>query len=406
MRMYAEIREQHESEWAAMGAVAELLGVGAPETVRKWVRQTQIDTGARPGVTSDESDELRRLRRENAELKRANAILKSASGFLRGRAGPATALTVRYISEHQGRRVEGGLRWGVESICAALTELGVKIAPSTYYEHRDRIPTGREQRDQELIAEIGRVHAENFGVYGARKVWLQLNRERIRVARCTVERLMRELGLRGAVRGRVARTTIADPGAARPADLVQRRFAPAAPNRLWVADITYVRTWSGWVYVAFVIDAYARRILGWRTATSMTTALVLDAIEHAIWTRERDGWDVKDVVHHTDRGSQYTSIALSERLADAGIQPSVGAAGSSYDNALAETINGLYKTELIKPRGPWRTLDHVELATAEWVDWFNHRRLYQHCGDMPPAEMETAYYCQQPAQQTAGLSHL
>ncbi len=243
-------------------------------------------------------------------------------------------------------------------------------------------------------------------MYGARKVWLQLNRERIRVARCTVERLMRELGLRGAVRGRVARTTIADPGAARPADLVQRRFAPAAPNRLWVADITYVRTWSGWVYVAFVIDAYARRILGWRTATSMTTALVLDAIEHAIWTRERDGWDVKDVVHHTDRGSQYTSIALSERLADAGIQPSVGAAGSSYDNALAETINGLYKTELIKPRGPWRTLDHVELATAEWVDWFNHRRLYQHCGDMPPAEMETAYYCQQPAQQTAGLSHL
>ncbi|WP_424769582.1 IS3 family transposase [Nocardia brasiliensis] len=403
VRMYAEIREQHESEWAAMGAVAELLGVGTPETVRKWVRQAQIDTGARPGVTSDESDELRRLRRENAELKRANAILKSASGFLRGRTGPATALTVRYISEHQGRRVEGGLRWGVESICAALAELGVKIAPSTYYEHRDRMPTVRENRDQELIAEIGRVHAENFGVYGARKVWLQLNREGIAVARCTVERLMRTAGLRGAVRGRVTRTTIADPAAVRPADLVRRRFAPTAPNRLWVADITYVRTWSGWVYVAFVIDAYARRVIGWRTATSMTTALVLDAIEHAIWTRERQGWDIKDVVHHNDHGSQYTSIAFAERLAEAGIQPSVGAVGSSYDNALAETINGLFKTELIKPRAPWRTVDQVELATAEWVDWFNHRRLYQHCGDIPPAEMETAYYAQQPARQPAEL---
>ncbi|WUI71041.1 IS3 family transposase [Nocardia sp. NBC_00403] len=397
VRMYAEVREQHESEWAAMRAVAELLGVGTPETVRKWVRQGQIDTGARPGITTDESAELKRLRRENAELKRANAILKSASNFLRGRTGPATALTVKYISEYQGHRENGGLRWGVESICAVLTELGVEIAPSTYYEHRNRIPTAREQRDEELKVEITRVHTQNYGVYGARKVWLQLNRERIRVARCTVERLMRELGLRGAVRGRVKRTTIADPAAPRPADLVQRRFAPTAPNRLWVADITYVRTWSGWVYVAFVVDAYARRILGWRTGTSMTTALVLDAIEHAIWTRERDGWDVKDVVHHTDRGSRYASIAFSERLVDAGIHPSVGAVGSSYDNALAETINGLYKTELIKPRGPWRTVDHVELATAEWVDWFNHRRLYQHCGDMPPAAMETAYYCQQPA---------
>jgi putative transposase len=249
------------------------------------------------------------------------------------------------------------------------------------------------------------VHRENFAVYGARKVWLALNREGIAVARCTVERLMGELGLRGAVRGRIKRTTIADPACERPADLVGRRFAPAAPNRLWVADITYVSTWSGWVYVAFVVDAYARRIIGWRTSTSMTTALVLDAIEHAIWTRERAGWDVKDVVHHTDRGSQYTSIALTERLAEAGIQPSVGAVGSSYDNALAETINGLYKTEVIKPRGPWRSADQVEFATAEWVDWFNHRRLYQRCGDIPPAETETAYYSRQPAQPMAELSH-
>ncbi|QIS08824.1 IS3 family transposase [Nocardia arthritidis] len=314
-------------------------------------------------------------------------------------------MIIRFITEHQGRRDADGLRWGIESICAGLTELGVKVAPSTYYEHRRRTVTKQQLRDEELAVEIRRVHRENFGVYGARKVWLQLNREDIPVARCTVERLMRRLGLRGAMRGKVKRTTIPDPNAQRPADLVQRKFAPAAPNRLWVADITYVSTWSGWVYVAFVVDAYARRVIGWRTSTSMTAALVLDAIEHAIWTREREGWNVKDVVHHNDRGSQYTSVKFTERLAEAGIQPSVGAVGSSFDNALAETINGLYKTELIKPRAPWRTVDHVELATAEWVDWFNHRRLYQHCGDMPPAQMETAYYAQNPAQQPAELSH-
>jgi putative transposase len=195
------------------------------------------------------------------------------------------------------------------------------------------------------------------------------------------------------VRGKTKRTTIADPAAARPADLVQRQFAPPAPNRLWVDDLTYVSTWSGFAYVDFVVDAYARRILGWRVAS---TSMVLDAIEQAIWTRQQEGvFDLKDVVHHTDRGSQYTSIHFSERLAEAGIQPSVGAVGSSYDNALAETINGLYKTELIRPRKPWRTFEEVELATAEWVDWFNHRRLYEYCGDIPPVELETAYYAQQ-----------
>ena len=272
----------------------------------------------------------------------------------------------------------------------------MQIAPSTYYEHLDREPTRREVRDDELKAHINRVHGANYGVYGARKVWLALNREGIEVARCTVERLMTDLGLRGAVRGKATTTTIADPGAARPADLVGRRFAPVAPNRLWVADPTYVSTWSGFAYVAFVTDAYARRILGWRVASTMATTMVLDSIEQAIWTRQRDGiLDLKDVVHHTDRGSQYTSIRFTERLAEAGIQPSVGAVGSSYDNALAETINGLYKTELIKPGKPWRTVEDVELATARWVDWFNHRRLYEYCGDVPPAELEAAYYAQQ-----------
>ena len=269
------------------------------------------------------------------------------------------------------------------------------IAPSTYYDQVNRERSRRELREEALKTEIARVYAANYGVYGARKVWLALNREGIPVARCTVERLMAELGLSGAIRGKARKTTIADPMAVRPADLVQRQFTPPAPNRLWVADLTYVSTWSGFAYVAFVIDAYARRILGWRVAATMATSMVLDAIEQAIWTRRQDGvLDLKDVVHHTDRGSQYTSIRFTERLAEAGIQPSVGAVGSSYDNALAETINGLYKTELIKPRKPWRTIEEVELATAEWVHWFNHRRLYEYCGDIPPAELEAAYYAQ------------
>lgn len=269
------------------------------------------------------------------------------------------------------------------------------IAPSTYYEQVNREPSLRQRRDDELTEHIARVHADNYGVYGARKVWLVLNREGIPMARCTVERLMSQLGLTGAVRGNTKRTTIADPAANRPADPVNRRFGPPAPNRLWVANLTYVSTWSGFAYVAFVVDAYARRILGWRVASTMATSMVLDAIEQAIWTRHQEGVsDFKDVVHHTDRGSQYTSIRFTERLAEAGIQPSVGAVGSSYDNALAETINGLYKTELIKPAKPWRTIEEVELATAEWVNWFNHHRLYQYCGDIPPVELETVYYAQ------------
>lgn len=269
------------------------------------------------------------------------------------------------------------------------------IAPSTYYEQVSRAASRRQLRDEELLAQVRRVHAANYGVYGARKVWLALNREGIEVARCTVERLMAAAGLAGAVRGKTRRTTIPDPSAARPADLVGRQFAPPAPNRLWVADLTYVSTWSGFAYVAFVTDAYARRILGWRVAATMATTMVLDSIEQAIWTRQQQGvFDLKDVVHHTDRGSQYTSIRFTERLAEAGIQPSVGAVGSSYDNALAETIIGLYKTELIHPGKPWRTVEDVELATARWVAWFNNDRLYQHCGDIPPAELESAHYAQ------------
>lgn len=317
-------------------------------------------------------------------------------------------MIVQYIDSVVGND-DDGLRWGVESICEQLTELGCKIAPATYYEHRGRTPTAREVRDAELKPLVAKAHADNFGVYGARKVWLTLNRERPDkappIARCTVERLMAEMGLAGAVRGKVKRTTISDPRTPKPHDLVDRNFSPLAPDRLWVADFTYVSTWSGWVYTAFVIDAYARRILGWSVATTMTSQLVLDAVEQAIWTRHREGKDLTGLIAHHDHGSQYLSVAYSERLDAAGIKPSTGAVGSSYDNALAESVIGLYKTELIKPRRPWKGFDDVEIATAEWVDWFNHRRPYEYCDDLTPVEAEHAHYAHHQTPATAGVSN-
>lgn len=304
---------------------------------------------------------------------------------------------MRFIDQHAARTT-GGRRWGVVSICVQLAELGAPIAPSTYYAARAATPTTAQLRDAQLSGEVARVHTENYGVYGARKVWAQLNREGVVVARCTVERLMRAQGLAGARRGRRVRTTIAG-GGSRAADLVGRRFDPPAPDQLWVTDFTYVPTWSGMVYVAFVIDAYARRILGWRAATSMRTALVLDALEHAVWTRAQQGHPELDgLVAHSDAGSQYTSIAYTERLAAAGAAPSVGSVGDAYDNALAESTIGLFKTELIKLRGPWRTVEQVEIATLEYVDWFNHRRLHSAAGDIPPAELEAAHYRQHARQ--------
>jgi putative transposase len=274
-------------------------------------------------------------------------------------------------------------RFGVEPICQVLP-----IAPSTYYAARCRLLSAHRRRDEELKAKIRRVHAEHFGVYGARKVWRQLHREGIAVARCTVERLMRELGLEGVRRGKGRRTTTPDAAAARPADLVERDFSAARPNQLWVADLTYVATWSGFVYVALVIDAFSRFLVGWQAARSLRTELALDALEMAIWRRQAQ---LDGLVHHSDRGSQYLSIRYTERLAEAGAVTSVGSRGDSYDNALAETIIGLYKTELVRQRGPWRGLDEVEYATLEWVDWFNHRRLLEPIGYVPPAEFEAAF---------------
>ena len=300
-----------------------------------------------------------------------------------------------FISEHKDL-------FGVEPICRVLSQHGCQVAPSTYYDAVRRAPSARAVRDQRLRTEISRVHAANYGVYGARKIWLQLNREGIPVARCTVERLMQELGLAGVRRGKRVRTTV--PGAAaRPADLVRRQFSPPSPDRLWVADFTYVPTWTGMGYVAFVIDACSRRILGWRAARSMKTALVLDALEQALWTRRHSGAGSLDgLVHHTDAGSRYTSVTFTERLAAAGVSGSAGTVGDAYDNALAESVIGLFKTELIKPRRLWRTVEQVELATLEYVDWFSRRRLYEACGDIPPAELETAYYRQNAALAEAG----
>jgi len=297
---------------------------------------------------------------------------------------------VKYIDDR--REVHG-----VESICRVLP-----IAPSIYYEVKAREKDWmrrprRVRRDEMLRVEVIRVWEENFCVYGVRKVWRQLNREGIPAARCTVERLMRSMGLQGVVRGRRARTTVANPADSRPFDLVKREFSARNPNELWVADFTFVATWVGFVYVAFIIDVYSRMIVGWRVSTSMSAELTLDALEQALWAREVKG----RLIHHSDRGSQYLSIRYSERLAEVGIDPSVGSAGDSYDNALAESIIGLFKTEVINRRGPWRNLEAVEYATLEWVDWFNNRRLLEPIGNVPPAEFEMAYYDKVEASTTA-----
>jgi putative transposase len=276
-------------------------------------------------------------------------------------------------------------RFGVEPICTAL-----QVAPSTYYAHKRRLPSARTVADEGLKVEISRVYKENFEVYGAEKLWRQLAREGIQVGRDHVARLMRALGIRGVVRGKPRRTTIPDPAEQRPADLVERDFTAPAPNRLWVADLTYVATWAGFCYTAFIIDASSRAIVGWRVATTLRASLALDALEMAIWARQDAGLDA--LVHHSDRGVQYLSVRYTQRLADEGAVASVGSRGDSYDNALAEAVNGLYKAELIGPRGPWRTASQVELATLAWVQWWNQRRLHGALDHIPPAEHEARYY--------------
>jgi len=293
---------------------------------------------------------------------------------------------VSFVDEHRDE-------YGVEPICEQLP-----IAPSTFYEHMARrtnpaLRSARAKRDDELRPEIRRIWEENRRAYGAYKVWRQSHREGRPVARCTVERLMRSLGISGVVRGRRFKTTIPDDQADRPADLVNRQFVADRPDQLWVADLTYISTWRGPVYAAFVIDVFSRKIVGWRVSKSLRTDLALDALEQALYARANtDG-----LIHHSDRGSQYLSIRYTERLAEAGVDTSVGSVGDSYDNAMAETIIGLYKTEEIWPKGPWRNMEDVEFATASWVEWFNNRRIFTPIGDIPPVEFEAMYYQQQTA---------
>jgi putative transposase len=310
---------------------------------------------------------------------------------------PPTPVIVEFITEHKGE-------FGVEPICAVLTDFGSrfgsdaggedgwKIAPSTYYAARSRPASAREMRDRELMKEIQRVFEDNYRVYGAYKIWRQLRREGIGVGRCRVERLRRRLGLAGAVRGKTVRTTVQDKDGVRAADLVKRRFTAGAPNRLWVADFTHVSTWVGTVYVAFSIGVFSRRIVGWKASMSKETDLVLDTIEVGLKAR-RYLWvpGGEKLVHHSDAGSRYTSFRFTQHLIDAGIDASIGTVGDALDNALAESTIGLYKTELIKPRGPWHNLREVEIATKSWVVWYNNRRLHRACRDRPPVEFETLY---------------
>ena len=295
-------------------------------------------------------------------------------------------MIVNYIEQHKDQ-------FGVEPICAALTEADVKIAPSTYYTAKTRAPSARALRDEELKVVIAQVHKANYGVYGIRKMHAQLAREPVladakAVARCTTQRLMKHLGLKGISRAKGPRTTIPGSGPDTRPDLVDRDFTADAPDRLWVADITYCRTFAGWVYAAFVLDVFSRRVVGWQLSTSLRTDLALDALSMGLWTRTHDGHDTSALVHHSDRGVQYLAIRYTERLAEAGVVASVGSKGDSYDNALAEAFNSLFKAELVRNRGPWKNIDDLEIAVAEYIDWFNFRRLHGEIGLIPPVEFE------------------
>jgi putative transposase len=307
---------------------------------------------------------------------------------------------VRFIDEHKDRF------GGVEPICRVLRAHGLQIAPSGYWAAKTRPPSARARRDEHLVELVGKVHAGHYGVYGARKVWHELRRQGHPVARCTVERLMRRAGLVGVVRGRKIATTVREPGHERAGDLVNRDFTAQRPNRTWVADFTHVAAWCGIVYVAFVVDVYSRAIVGWAAATNKRTPLVLNALDMALWRRDRDGHTVRGgLIHHSDAGSQYTSFRFTTHLVASGIDASIGTVGDALDNALMESTIGLYKTELIKPRGPWRSLAQVELATAEWVDWYNTARLHSAIGHVPPAEYESMHYAQHQPREVVGANN-
>ncbi|MHC8793465.1 IS3 family transposase (plasmid) [Escherichia coli] len=379
IRMVLESQGEYDSQWAAICSIAPKIGC-TPETLRVWVRQHERDTGGGDGgLTTAERQRLKELERENRELRRSNDILRQASAyFCEGGVRPPLEKMMPLLDKLREQ-------YGVGPVCSEL-----HIAPSTYYHcqqqrHHPDKRSARAQRDDWLKREIRRVYDENHQVYGARKVWRQLLREGIRVARCTVARLMAVMRLAGVLRGKKVRTTISRKAVVA-GDRVNRQFVAERPDQLWVADSTYVSTWQGVVYVAFIIDVFAGYIVGWRVSSSMETTFVLDALEQALWARRPSG-----TVHHSDKGSQYVSLAYTQRLKEAGLLASTGSTGDSYDNAMAESINGLYKAEVIH-RKSWKNRAEVELATLTWVDWYNNRRLLERLGHTPPAEAEKAYY--------------
>ncbi|WP_419722599.1 IS3 family transposase [Shigella boydii] len=379
IRMVLESQGEYDSQWAAICSIAPKIGC-TPETLRVWVRQHERDTGGGDGgLTTAERQRLKELERENRELRRSNDILRQASAyFCEGGVRPPLEKVMPLLDKL--RKL-----YGVGPVCSEL-----HIAPSTYYHcqqqrHHPDKRSARAQRDDWLKKEILRVYDGNHQVYGVRKVWRQLLREGIRVARCTVARLMAVMGLAGVLRGKKVRTTISRKAVAA-GDRVNRQFVAERPDQLWVADFTYVSTWQGFVYVAFIIDVFAGYIVGWRVSSSMETTFVLDTLEQALWARRPSG-----TVHHSDKGSQYVSLAYTQRLKEAGLLASTGSTGDSYDNAMAESINGLYKAEVIH-RKSWKNRAEVELATLTWVDWYNNRRLLERLGHTPPAEAEKAYY--------------
>ncbi|MDA6574663.1 IS3 family transposase [Escherichia coli] len=379
IRMVLESQDEYDSQWAAICSIAPKIGC-TPETLRVWVRQHERDTGGGDGgLTTAERQRLKELERENRELRRSNDILRQASAYF-GEGGVRPPLEKMMPLLDKLRE-----QYGVGPLCSEL-----HIAPSTYYHcqqqrHHPDKRSARAQHDDWLKREIQRVYDENHQVYGVRKVWRQLLREGIRVARCTVARLMAVMGLAGVLRGKKVRTTVSRKTVAT-GDRVNRQFVAERPDQLWVADFTYVSTWQGFVYVAFIIDVFAGYIVGWRVSSSMETTFVLDALEQALWARRPSG-----TIHHSDKGSQYVSLAYTERLKEAGLLASTGSTGDSYDNAMAESINGLYKAEVIH-RKSWKNRAEVELATLTWVDWYNNRRLLGRLGHTPPAEAEKAYY--------------
>ncbi|EFB2497585.1 IS3 family transposase [Escherichia coli] len=379
IRMVLESQDEYDSQWAAICSIAPKIGC-TPETLRVWVRQHERDTGGGDGgLTSAERQRLKELERENRELRRSNDILRQASAYF------AKAEFDRLWKKLMPLLDKLREQYEVGPVCSEL-----HIAPSTYYHcqqqrHHPDKRSARAQHDDWLKREIQRVYDENHQVYGVRKVWRQLLREGIRVARCTVARLMAVMGLAGVLRGKKVRTTISRKAVAA-GDRVNRQFVAERPDQLWVADFTYVSTWQGFVYVAFIIDVFAGYIVGWRVSSSMETTFVLDALEQALWARRPSG-----TIHHSDKGSQYVSLAYTERLKEAGLLASTGSTGDSYDNAMAESINGLYKAEVIH-RKSWKNRAEVELAILTWVDWYNNRRLLGRLGHTPPAEAEKAYY--------------